>query len=105
VWIQGDFPRSVQAYVDGREVGSVSESNTPGQWLQAASLYLSPGRHLVRIVKQPGRQHFGPGEWGIGVIGSVALQQQAPERLQTLPVARWRALCGTRADWVELIRP
>jgi hypothetical protein len=105
VWVQGDFPRSVQVYVDGREVGSVSESNTPGQWLQAASLFLSPGRHLVRIVKQPGRQHFGPGEWGIGVIGAVALQQEALERLQTLPLARWRTLCGTRADWVELIRP
>jgi hypothetical protein len=105
VWVQGDFPRSVSVYVDGRKVGSVSGQNTPGQWLQAASLRLSPGRHLVRLFEAAGRRHFGPGEFGTGTIGAVALQLQAPERLQTVPVARWRTLCGTTADWVELVRP
>jgi hypothetical protein len=105
VWVQGDFPRPAHVYVDGRQVGSVSGSNTPGQWLQAATLRLSPGRHLVRVLEAAGRAHFGPGEFGTGVIGAVALRRQVPERLQTVPLARWRTLCGIQADWVELVRP
>ncbi|HZL48544.1 MAG TPA: hypothetical protein VFC30_05970 [Solirubrobacteraceae bacterium] len=105
VWVQGDFPRAADVYVDGRKVGSVSGSNTPEQWLQAASLRLRPGRHLVRVFEAAGRAHFGPGEFGTGLIGAVALQRQKPERLQTVPLSRWRSLCGTVADWVELVRP
>jgi hypothetical protein len=105
VWVQGDFPRSVSVYVDGRKVGSVSGANTPDQWLQAATLRLSPGRHLVRLYEAAGRRHFGPGESGTGLIGAVALQRQAPERLQTVPLTRYKTLCGKEADWVELVRP
>jgi hypothetical protein len=104
VWVQGDFPRAVAVYVDGHEVGSVSGSNTPDQWLQASSLRLSPGKHLIRLYEAAGRRHFGPGEFGTGLIGAVALQSETPERLQTLPLTRWRTLCGTEADWVEVVR-
>ncbi len=106
VWVQGDFPRAIQVSVDGRRVGAVSGSNTPNQWLQAASVYLRAGPHYVRVVKEAGRRHFGPEEWGIGTIGAVALQVESPgERLMTVPLSRWRSLCGTEADWVELVRP
>ena len=108
VWVQGDFPRKVYVQVDGRTVGWVAGSNTPRQWLQAASLPLSGGRHRVRIYSLPGRDHLGPGEWprgDSGTIGAVALQREAPEQLRTVAVADWRSLCGTRADWVELVRP
>jgi hypothetical protein len=105
VWVQGDFPRAIEVHIDGRVVGSVSGSNTPGQWLQAASVYLTPGRHTVSLAKPGGHRHLGPGEWGIGSIGAAALQREAPERLQTLPVRNWRALCGANLDWVELVRP
>jgi hypothetical protein len=94
--------------VDGRTVGWVAGSNTPGQWLQAASLRLSPGRHRVRVYVYGGHHHFGPGEWPIGdsgLIGAVALQLQAPERLRAVALAQWRTLCGREADWVELVRP
>jgi hypothetical protein len=105
VWVQGDFPRPIQVFVDGRSVGSVAGSNTPGQWLQAATLTLSPGAHTLRLYKHPGRLHFGPGEFGVGTLGGAALQSTEPERLRTLPVSQWRTLCGRLADWVELIRP
>ncbi len=105
VWVQGDFPRPVQVFVDGRSVGWVSGSNTPEQWLQAATVTLAPGAHTLRLYKHPGRAHFGPGEWGIGITGGAALQRQEPERLYTLPVSRWRTLCGSLVDWVELVRP
>jgi hypothetical protein len=108
VWVQGDFPRKTYVQVDGRTVGWVAGSNTPGQWLQAASLRLSAGDHTVRIYADGGHRHFGPGEWpggDSGTIGAVGLQLQAPERMRTLPVSAWRTLCGTQADWVELVRP
>ncbi|MGD1058503.1 MAG: hypothetical protein ABR992_13945 [Solirubrobacteraceae bacterium] len=108
VWVQGDFPRKTYVQVDGRTVGWVAGSNTPGQWLQAASLRLSPGDHTVRVYADGGRRHFGPGEspgGDNGTIGAVGLQLQAPERMRTLPVSAWRMLCGAQADWVELVRP
>jgi hypothetical protein len=104
VWVQGDFPRPVTVEVDGHTVGSVSGSNTPGQWLRAATLRLRPGRYSVRVVKAAGRRHFGPGEWAVGTIGAVALQAQTPERLLPLPLSRWHTLCGKEADWVEVVR-
>jgi hypothetical protein len=106
VWVQGDFPRPLHVSVDGHLVGSVSGSNTPSQWLQAASVYLTAGPHQVRVVKEAGRRHFGPGEWGIGVFGAAALQAETPQAsMRTLALDRWRSLCGARADWVELVRP
>jgi hypothetical protein len=105
VWVQGDFPRRVYVAVDGHIVGSVSGANTPRQWLKAARIELSAGAHHVRVFRKAGRNHLGPGEWGIGEIGATALEREAPERLRTLPLAGWRTLCGTRLDWVELVRP
>jgi hypothetical protein len=105
VWVQGDFPRRVYVAVDGHVVGSVSGANTPRQWLKAASVRLTRGEHRVEVFRKAGRNHLGPGEWGIGTIGPAALAREAPERLRTLPVSRWRTLCGARLDWVELVRP
>jgi hypothetical protein len=105
VWVQGDFPRRAQVQVDGRTVGSVAGSNTPGQWFQATTLHLSAGKHTLRIVTAAGRRHFGPQEWAIGTIGAVELQRASPERLRTLALSRWRTLCGTEADWVEVVQP
>jgi hypothetical protein len=104
VWVQGDFPRPVQVQLEGRAVGSVSGANTPGQWLQAATLRLRPGSYPVRVVMAAGHRHFGPGEWWVGTLGAVALQSDAPERMVTLPLSRWRTLCGREADWVEVVR-
>ncbi len=105
LWVQGDFPRAVYVEVDGRRVGSVSGSNTPGQWLQATSLWLLPGAYTVNVLKVGGHRHFGPGDWGIGTLGAVALQRQMPETVRAVALSHWRSLCGTSADWVEVVRP
>ncbi len=105
VWVQGDFPRKVYVNVDGRTVGWVAGTDTPGEWLQAASVRLSPGAHRVKLLTTAGHlHHLGPGEWAIGTIGAAALQREEPETLRTVALSRWRTLCGTRADWVELVR-
>jgi hypothetical protein len=105
VWVQGDFPRPIEVRLDGRLVGSAAGSNTPGQWLQVASVALGAGAHALSITRPGGHRHLGPQEWGIGVIGAVALQRRGAERLVTLPTSRWRSLCGRRVDWVELVAP
>jgi hypothetical protein len=104
VWVQGDFPRPIHVQVDGRGVGSVSGSNTPGQWLRPGTLRLSSGKHTVVLSKVAGRDHLGPGEWAVGTLGAVALQSERPERMTALPLSRWRTLCGKEADWVEVVR-
>jgi hypothetical protein len=104
VWVQGDFPRPLHVQVDGQAVGSVSGSNTPGQWLQAATLQLGPGKHVVAVTRAAGRDHLGPGEWAVGTLGAVALQSETPEQMTALPLSRWRSLCGKEADWVEVVR-
>ena len=108
VWVQGDFPRKVYVQVDGRTVGWVAGSNTPGQWLQAASLPLTPGSHRVRIYARGGHRHLGPGEWPrgeAGTIGAVTLRREAPETMRAVALSNWRSLCGIQADWVELVSP
>lgn len=104
VWVQGDFPRPVQAEVDHRTVGSVSGSNTHGEWLQAGEVKLSAGTHVLGVTEGAGHRHFGPGEWGIGAIGAIAVRATQPERLQSVPLSRYRSICGVQADWVELVR-
>lgn len=102
VWVQGDFPRPIQAEVDHRVIGSVSGTNTHGQWLQAGSIQLSPGNHVLGVTKASGHRHFGPGEWGVGTIGAIAIRREVPEHLRSVPLKRFRSICGVRADWVEL---
>lgn len=105
VWVQGEFPRAIEVHVDGRAVGSVKGWNTVGQWLQAASIDLAPGRHTIEVSKPGGRRHFGPGERAVGTIGAVILQREATERMQSVRLHDWRSLCGQTLDWVELVRP
>lgn len=105
VWVQGEFPRPLQVEVDHKVVGSVSGTNTHGQWRQAATVHLSPGIHLLGATKVGGHRHFGPGEWGAGTLGAVSVKREEPERMRTLSPSRYRTLCGTNADWVELVRP
>lgn len=105
VWAQGDFPRPAQIEVDGKTVGKVSGSNTPGEWLQASTVSLAPGRHRLRIVEAAGHRHFAPGEWATGTFGAVALRRAKRERMHSLPLSRYRTLCGHQADWVEVVKP
>lgn len=104
VWAQGDFPAPLQIEVDGRELGTVAGSDTPGQWSFVAGVRLGAGRHVLRAVRPAGRRHFAPSAFASGLLGAVALQSPGDERVESLPLARWRSVCGTEADWVEVVR-
>lgn len=105
IWVKGDLPRTVNVTVNGRDVGSAAGTDTPGGWLAAGSVHLSAGSYELGVARGGGG--LGPGNGSMQAsIGAVALVAgQQPERVSMLPLGSWRSLCGTRADWVELVGP
>jgi hypothetical protein len=105
VWVQGDTPRSVTVTLNGRALGSVSGADTPGGWLSAgSSVDLTAGIYTLAVKRGGGG--IGPGNGSTQAsLGAVALVAQTPpaEQVAIRPLGAWRSLCGTRADWVELI--
>jgi hypothetical protein len=101
-WLRGDFPRAVQMLVDGRSAGTVKGVNTAGQWLDGARVRLTAGEHRVEV--RMGGGSPAPSDGAIVTIGTLALVHEEPAVLQTVPVARWRSLCGRDLDWIELVR-
>ena len=109
VWVQGSFPRAIRVTLDGRTVGSVDGWNTPDEWLQAGTAYVSAGDHALDIFRPGGGLAPGDGgtgnDGGKGEIGHVELLAAQPERVSTVALGAWRGLCGVQADWVELVAP
>lgn len=102
-WVQGSFSRPVSVLVDDRTVGSVDGMDSVDQWSQAGLIHLSAGSHRLAILRHGGRTYPGDGTpWG--EIGYVMLKKVGPEVLHTVPVKRWRSLCGSAADWIELVQ-
>jgi hypothetical protein len=103
-WIQANLPRRVAVTVDGHKVGSAQGSNTPGQWLSAGVIGVAAGRHTLGVVR--GGAGLGPGNGGTqAAIGAVAISLAGESaHIWTVPLRRWRSLCGTEADWIEVVR-
>ena len=59
IWVQGDMPRSITVTLDGRAVGSISGSDTPGGWLSAGSIDLLAGSYTLGVKRGGGG--IGPG--------------------------------------------
>jgi hypothetical protein len=103
LWVQGNLPRPMNVTLDGSRVGAVQGVNTPGQWFSVGTYQLARGSHYVIVSR--GSNGLAPGDGGAAHIGPVALAEQDPERLQIVPLARWRSLCGRSVDWIELVTP
>jgi hypothetical protein len=102
--VQGSFPRPVRVLVDGRIVGQVDDVDSVDQWSVAGLLHLTAGKHVLELYRGGGRIYPGDG-WYDAELGYAMLAKVGPEVLHTVPVSRWRSLCDTDADWVELVRP
>lgn len=73
VWLRGSFGREVEALIDGRSVGSVSdELSQPAQWIALGRVSLPPGRHEVTLVREGGGLAPGNGD-GPRTLGSLVL--------------------------------
>jgi len=102
LWLRGSFPRPTHVLVDGAVRMTVRGANTPGQWLGDVPLRLSAGEHRVEV-RVPGGSPK-PGDGAAVTIGPVAFVADQPSRLETVPISRWRSLCGRELDWIELVR-
>ena len=103
-WVQGSFPRPMRVLVDGRTVGQVDGIDSPDQWSQAGVVHLSAGKHVLEIYRGGGRTTPATGAFE-AEVGYVMLAKAGPEVLHTVPVSRWRSLCSSPADWIELVKP
>ena len=105
VWVRGTSGRELEISVDGRRIGIAQGVNTPGQWLWAGTVDLSPGRHRVALLRGGG--DFSPGDGHVGELGPVAFVPSAaePRLVETDPADAERIFCAGKGwDWVERVR-
>jgi hypothetical protein len=104
LWLGGDVDRPLHVLVDGRAVGApAAQSGDDGTMIHVVNLTLSPGHHLVELVRYGGS--LRPGDHSGTVIDGVVLEplRADSERIQTVAPDAWRSLCGQRLDWVEVL--
>ena len=104
VWVLGSFGRPVDAQLDDRELGTVSnELSQPYNWIELGRVRLEAGRHRAELVRGGGTLAPGNGD-GRRIIGPLALRPaRAPSSVVELAPERWRSLCGRPLAWVEAI--
>jgi hypothetical protein len=103
VWVRGTFGRGVDVLVDGRDVGHAGDVQTREQMSLAGETHLRAGSHELKLVR--GGPSPAPGNGRDEGYQAVFLEPVAPIVLKRVPAGRAASLCGTRADWVELLAP
>jgi hypothetical protein len=91
----------VDVRVDGRTVGRAEDVQTREQMALAGEARLGGGSHRIELVR--GGAGPGPGNGRDEGYQAVFLEPVAPTVLKRVPARRASSLCGTRADWVELL--
>jgi hypothetical protein len=108
VWVQGDIMPSVQLGVDGRTLASISgqlsgNSLVPDT-IPAIPVQLDAGAHTLTLIRtSPGLR---PGDTGSVVLDAIFLTPAgsgSSPTLRSVPVSRWKSLCGSEYQWVELL--
>ncbi|HUB73259.1 MAG TPA: hypothetical protein VL979_04380 [Solirubrobacteraceae bacterium] len=110
VWVQGQIMPAVALSLDGRALASIAgqldgNSLVPDT-VPPLAARLSAGRHTIAVTRTG--FSLAPGAGGAAVLDAIFLTPAAPEPsgpLRTVAAANWRALCGVRYRWVELIAP
>ena len=105
VWVRGTSGRELEISVDGRRIGIAQGVNTPGQWLPAGTVNLSPGRHRVTMLRGGG--DLSPGDGHVGELGPVAFVPTRGEArlVAARPAEAERMFCsGDGWDWLERVR-
>jgi hypothetical protein len=97
---------AVALTVDGRPVASIgaqlSGNSLVPDTVPPLPIRLSAGTHRVSITR-PGFS-LAPGDGGSAVLDAIFLTPAAaaPQQLDAVSIAGWRALCGRPHHWVEL---
>jgi hypothetical protein len=108
LWLKGRFMPRVDVAVDGRRVlavgGELSGNSIVTAYPPPRPVRLAAGRHLITVTR--GAPSLAPGSGGTAVLDAIVLTPAAAPAapaLRSVPVARWRELCGTRRQWLELL--
>jgi hypothetical protein len=109
VWVQGQIMPAVQVRIDGRLLASVggqlSGNSRVLDTVPPLPAVLSAGHHRLTVTR--GASTLAPGEEGSAVLGAIFLTPATydPQHaLRAVAAGSWRALCGRRYSWVELMR-
>ncbi len=105
LWLAGDADRPLSVSVDGHVVGSVAaQSGDDGNVMDVATIRVSSGKHLLRIVRDGG--DLRPDDTGSSIVDGIIFEPIAAsaerEALQSIAPAGWKSLCGRPMDWIEL---
>jgi hypothetical protein len=108
VWIQGQLMPTVELALDGRPLASIggqlSGNSLVADTVPPIPVRLEPGLHRLTLTR--GGTNLAPGNGGSAVLDAIFLTAAGAatqRRLSTVPLAQWRALCGRRYDWIELL--
>jgi hypothetical protein len=106
--VQGHFMPTVHVAVDRHPLASIggelSGNSLVPDTVPPVAVRLSAGPHRLWVTR-PGA-NLAPGDNGASVLDAVFLTPAGASGQPTLsavPAARWRALCGRRYQWVELL--
>ena len=109
VWIQGQIMPTLALSVDGRAIASIAgqldgNSLVPNT-VPPITVRLAAGRHRLSLTRTG--FSLAPGNGGAAVLDAINLapadiDPQGP--LRVAAPAQWRALCGRRYQWVEIVR-
>lgn len=106
LWLRGQLMPTIALTLDGRLLASIggqlSGNSLVPNLVPPITVRLSAGRHLI-TVRRAGVT-LAPGDGGAAVLDGIFLTPAlASPKLYSEPARRWRALCGGRYAWVELI--
>ena len=108
VWVQGQLMPTVELTLDGRPLASVagqlSGNSLVPNTVPPIPVRLSAGGHRLALTR--GGVTLAPGDGGSTVLDAIFLTPAAAAgqpALASVPAARWRALCGQRYEWIELL--
>jgi len=98
----------VHLAVDGHALatisGQLSGNSLVPNTIPAIHAQLAGGVHSLTLTRtSPG---LGPGEKGAAVLDSIFLTPAgsgSSPTLRSAPVSRWKSLCGSEYQWVELL--
>jgi hypothetical protein len=102
LWVEGNLPRRMAVTLDGRTVGTAQGTDAPGGWSQAGTVTVTPGRHVLGVLRGGGSLLPGNGSTQASVGAVAMVPAGARPRLVTVAPSDWRKLCGKRAYWVEI---
>ncbi|MGD0453846.1 MAG: hypothetical protein ABSB69_09625 [Solirubrobacteraceae bacterium] len=109
VWVQGQIMPAVALSVDGRQIASIAgqldgNSLVPNT-VPPITVELAAGRHRLSVTRLG--FSLAPGDGGAAVLDAINLAPADTDPrgpLRAVAPAQWRALCGRRYQWVELVR-